>query len=34
MTEINLAENDIARNANAKIVMFDFCIKLIILIKT
>lgn len=32
--ETNRAESDIARNANAKIVMFDFCIKLIILIKT
>lgn len=32
--EIDKARADIARNANAKIVMFDFCIKLIILIKS
>lgn len=31
--EIDLAEYDISRNANGKIVLFDFCIKLIILIK-
>ena len=34
ITEIDKAESDISRNANAKIVMFDFAIKLIILIKS
>lgn len=34
INEIDKAEFDIQRNANAKIVMFDFCIKLIILIKS
>lgn len=33
ITEINRAEQEIARNANAKIVLFDFCLKLIFLIK-
>ena len=34
ITEIDRAESDVSRNANAKIVMFDFAIKLIILIKS
>lgn len=34
ISEIDKAESDIQHNANAKIVMFDFCIKLIILIKS
>ena len=33
INEINLAEVEIARNANAKIILFDFCLKLIFLIK-
>ena len=34
ISEIDRAESDVSRNANAKIVMFDFAIKLIILIKS
>lgn len=34
ITEIDKAESDIARNANAKIVLFDFCLKLMYYIKS
>lgn len=34
INEIDNAERDIARNANAKIVLFDFCLKLIYYIKS
>lgn len=34
IAEVDRADADISRNANAKIVLFDFCIQLIILIKS
>ena len=33
MEELSLAQRDIAQNANAKIVFFDFALKMIVLIK-
>ena len=33
MEELSLAQRDIAQNANAKIVLFDFALKMIVLIK-
>ena len=33
MQELSLAQRDIGQNTNAKIVLFDFALKMIVLIK-
>ena len=33
MDELSLAQRDVAQNTNAKIVFFDFALKMIVLIK-